>query len=245
MTLVLYRPDRTYLVSPGDRLETDLGIIEVPDSVDPDTIIESHTGEQFTVLRPRNTDLFDHLDRSGAPMLPRDIGLIVGMGGLQSGDRILDVGTGTGILAITLARLGMVVTTFERNPDAASLARRNIERAGVTDRVEVHEGDATTASIEERFDALTLDTGDVDTIVASSPDRLVPGGVVAAYSPFIEQARAAASAAEAADLAEVQTLETIQRPMAFDSRGSRPSTGPVGHSGYLTFARKLPGEAER
>ena len=34
-----------------------------------------------------------------------------------------------------------------------------------------------------------------------------------------------------------QAIETIQRELDIDERGTRPSTGPVGHSGYLVFAR--------
>jgi tRNA (adenine57-N1/adenine58-N1)-methyltransferase len=36
----------------------------------------------------------------------------------------------------------------------------------------------------------------------------------------------------------LETYETIQRRMDFDDRGSRPSTAGVGHTGYLTFARR-------
>jgi len=35
---------------------------------------ETHLGTPFTVLRPRSTDFFVHAKRSGAPMLPKDIG---------------------------------------------------------------------------------------------------------------------------------------------------------------------------
>ena len=68
--------------------------------------------------------------------------------------------------------------------------------------------------------------------------RLLPGGFIAVYSPFVEQTRAVNEAATDAGLADVTTTETIQREMDFDERGSRPNTAPVGHTGYLTFARK-------
>ncbi len=240
MSLLLKRPDRSYLVRPGDRLETDLGIIEVPDEISPGEYLESHLGTTFLVTKPNTTDFFEHLDRGGAPMIPRDIGLVIGLLGVQSGDRVIDVGTGTGILAIAMARLGVEVVTFERDPDTAELARANVARASVTDAVQVHDGDAVDATLETGFDAMTLDTGDASTLVERASEVLVPGGVVVAYSPFIEQARAVTTSARASKLTSVETYDTVQRMMDFDERGSRPTTGPVGHTGYLTVARFLP-----
>ncbi len=84
---------------------------------------------------------------------------------------------------------------------------------------------------------LTLDTGDADEAIAHAPDLLVEGGFVAVYSPFIESTRAVVETAREVGLSNIRTRETIQREMQFDDRGSRPSTAPVGHTGYLTLAR--------
>jgi tRNA (adenine57-N1/adenine58-N1)-methyltransferase len=70
-----------------------------------------------------------------------------------------------------------------------------------------------------------------------APDLLVPGGFVAAYSPFVEHTREVVERGREAGLENVRTIETIQREMEFDDRGSRPSTAGVGHTGYLTVGR--------
>ncbi|MFW6152817.1 MAG: methyltransferase [Halobacteriota archaeon] len=240
MSLLLRRDDRAYLVEPGDRLETDLGILEVPADAGPGDRLETHLGTAFLVLAPRSIDLFDHLERRGAPMLPRDIGLVIGLAGLGAGDRVFDVGTGPGILAISLARLGVEVETYERDAEAAETARANLERAGVSELVELHEVDATSADPSGEFDAMVLDTGDAASLIERAPDILSEGGVSIAYTPFVEDARAVNMTATSTGLEQVRTVETIQRDMDFDGRGSRPSTGPVGHTGYLTVARYLP-----
>ncbi|WP_435195801.1 methyltransferase domain-containing protein [Natronomonas sp. EA1] len=241
MSVLLVRPDREYLVEPGSRLESDLGILEVPEDVQPGDVLESHIGEQFHVRKPRGPDLFDHLDRTGAPMMPRDIGLIIGHTGLSSGDHVLDAGTGTGVLSAYLGRLGVQVTTYEQSEEFAENARQNMATAGVADTVEVRTGDITDELDDlSGFDTLTLDTADAADVVGHAPDLLVPGGYVAVYSPFIESTRACVEAAREAELSAVETLETIQRHMDFDERGSRPSTAGVGHTGYLTFARYDP-----
>ncbi|XVH31045.1 methyltransferase domain-containing protein [Haloferacaceae archaeon DSL9] len=241
--ILLVHEDREYLRAPGEELQTDLGILRVPEDVEPGDVLQTHLGEQFAVRELRGPDLFDHLERTGAPMMPRDIGLIIGHTGAAAGDRVLDAGTGTGILSAYLGRLGAHVTTFEREPSFADVARENMRTAGVADRVDVRTGDvtdelATLASESGPFDLLTLDTEDAPTVVAHSPNLLAGGGFLAVYSPFVENSRATVEAAREVGLTGIETVETIQRPMDFDDRGSRPATGGVGHTGYLTFARR-------
>jgi tRNA (adenine57-N1/adenine58-N1)-methyltransferase len=239
VSYLLVHDDREYLLEAGERLETDLGILEVPEDVAAGETVQTHLGTTFTARELRGPDLFHHLDRTGAPMMPRDVGLIVGHTGVRAGDRVLDAGTGTGILAAYLGRLGADVTTYERDPDFADVARDNMSLAGVADAVDVRTGDVTDHLVgRDRFDVLTLDTEDAASVVEHVPNLLVPGGYVAVYSPFVEQTRAVAETAREVGLDEIETLETIQRAMDFDDRGSRPSTAGVGHTGYLTFARK-------
>ncbi|WP_435344789.1 methyltransferase domain-containing protein [Haloarchaeobius sp. HRN-SO-5] len=239
MSVLLVHEDREYLVAPGDELQTDLGVLDVPEDVTPGTTLETHLGEPFHVRALRGPDFFNHFERTGAPMMPRDVGLVVGETGVGEGDRVLDAGTGTGVLAAYLAHAGATVTTFERDPDFADVARENMRLAGLDDRVDVRTGDLTNHLDDlGRFDVVTLDTGDAATVAARAPDLLTSGGFLAVYAPFVEQTREAALAAREAGLSNVRTYETIQREMDFDDRGSRPSTRGVGHTGYLTFARR-------
>ncbi len=241
MAPLLVHDDREYFLEPGETLETDLGVLEVPNRVEPGQHVETHLGTTFVARELRGPDMFHHFERTGAPMLPRDVGLILGETGAGSGDRVLDAGTGTGVLPAYLANAGATVVTYERDPDRAAVARDNMRRAGFEDAVDVRTGNIL-AAIDElapaAFDAITLDMEDAADVVASAPALLGSGGFVAAYSPFIEQARAVAEAARSAGLSATDTSETIQRTMDFDDRGSRPSTAPVGHTGYLTVARE-------
>ncbi|WP_280538040.1 50S ribosomal protein L11 methyltransferase, partial [Halopenitus sp. POP-27] len=140
---------REYLLEPGTEFGTDLGVLEVPADAEHGDVIETHLGEAFEVRELRLPDLFDHLDRTGAPMMPRDVGLIMGHVGVAAGDRVLDAGTGTGILAAALGRTGARVRTYERDPEFADVARENMRIAGVTDQVDVRTGDLATILSEE------------------------------------------------------------------------------------------------
>lgn len=240
MILLVYE-DREYLLAPGETLETDLGVLEVPEDVSPGDTVETHLGTAFRAQALRGPDLFAHFERTGAPMLPRDIGLVMGHTGIGGSDRVLDAGTGTGVLSAYLARAGASVLTYETDPDFADVARENMAVAGVEDTVDVRTGDVTEALDElcagDPFDLITLDTIDAPSVVRRAPELLVSGGFVSAYVPFVEGTRDVVEIAQETELQEIETYETIQRTMDIDERGTRPSTAGVGHTGYLVFAR--------
>lgn len=63
--------------------------------------------------------------------------------GLRGGERVLDVGTGSGYQAAVLAELAAEVHSIERIPELAEQARLNLDAAGYAGRVHVHVGDGT------------------------------------------------------------------------------------------------------
>ena len=63
--------------------------------------------------------------------------------GPREGDRVLEVGTGSGYGAAILARMGCRVTSVERDPVLAAGARDVLARLGFNDRVHVAVGDGS------------------------------------------------------------------------------------------------------
>jgi protein-L-isoaspartate(D-aspartate) O-methyltransferase len=59
------------------------------------------------------------------------------------GDRVLDIGTGSGYQAAVLAAMGCLVTSMERDPDLALAAMDRLADAGYGDRVLVGVGDGS------------------------------------------------------------------------------------------------------
>jgi protein-L-isoaspartate(D-aspartate) O-methyltransferase len=62
---------------------------------------------------------------------------------LRGGERVLDVGTGSGYQAAVLAELAAEVHSIERLPELVEQARASLAAAGYADRVRVHAGDGT------------------------------------------------------------------------------------------------------
>jgi protein-L-isoaspartate(D-aspartate) O-methyltransferase len=68
---------------------------------------------------------------------------------VSPGDRVLDIGTGSGYQAAVLAELGCHVTSIEREPGLAREAAHRLRELGYGDRVTVIVGDGTLGRPEE------------------------------------------------------------------------------------------------
>lgn len=86
---------------------------------------------------------------------------------IPPGLRVADIGTGTGILAIDLARLGVDVVAIDNAPAMLEAARTNLERAGI-ENVDLRTGDAGS---------LPLADGEVDAVLAHMVLHSLPSPV--------------------------------------------------------------------
>jgi release factor glutamine methyltransferase len=75
---------------------------------------------------------------------------------VEPGERVLDMGTGSGVNAILAAKQGADVVAVDLNPHAVEAARANAERNGVADRVAIAQSDLF-AEVEGRFDLVVFD----------------------------------------------------------------------------------------
>jgi release factor glutamine methyltransferase len=120
--------------------------------VDPSVLIPRHDTETVIQLV---------LDRTADRKAPR---------------RVLDVCTGSGILAITLAKElpAATVVATELSPAAAAIARTNAAQNGVADRVDVREGDLLAPlHPDERFDLVVANPPYIPTATIATLDREV------------------------------------------------------------------------
>jgi len=103
---------------------------------------------------------------------------------IKPGESVLDVGTGTGVAAVTAARSGAHVTGLDLTPELLVDARANAELAGVADIVWT-EGDAENLPFPDAsFDVVTSQFGHMfaprpDVAIAEMRRVLKPGGRVA------------------------------------------------------------------
>lgn len=94
---------------------------------------------------------------------------------LSPGDRVLEIGTGSGYQAAILSQLAAEVFTIERHPQLAQSARDRLARLGYHN-VHVREGDGTRGWLEEApFDAIVV-TAAGPSVPVSLKKQLKVGG---------------------------------------------------------------------
>lgn len=81
--------------------------------------------------------------------------MMLDMGQVEAGDRVIDLGSGDGRIAIAAAERGADVLGVDLDPDLVSEARANAEKAGVAERVEFRQEDLFDTPIADA-DVLTL-----------------------------------------------------------------------------------------
>jgi protein-L-isoaspartate(D-aspartate) O-methyltransferase len=94
---------------------------------------------------------------------------------VEEGDRVLEIGTGSGYQAAILACLGARVLTIERHAELASLAAERLERLGVAG-VEVRVGDGSVGAPDGApWDGIIV-TAAAPTMPQALRDQLAVGG---------------------------------------------------------------------
>lgn len=109
---------------------------------------------------------------------------------LKPGDKVLDLGTGSGILAIAAAKLGAgSVLALDNDPLAVRAARANVQSNGVQDIVTVEPGSLDKAAEEFELVLVNILARVIVELAAQGlVDRVRPAGLMIAAGIIEEQA---------------------------------------------------------
>ena len=237
---------RTYLVKVEDDkvLHTHKGFIQLGELIGKPygTRILSSMNVEFIALKPTIRDhVFKSLRRTQI-IYPKDIALIVFYGNIGPGSRVVEAGTGTGALTTALAHYVKpdgFIYSYEIRREFLETASKNLARAGVAQYVELKNKDITQGIDETNVDAVVLDMATPWLVVSHAYSALKPGGSFISFSPTIDQVLKTVEALKEGGFVHLETLECLTRGIKVERGKTRPETLMTGHTGYITFARKI------
>ena len=236
---------RTYLVTAkkGERFHTHKGYVCFDDIIGRPfgRRVKSSLGVDFVVFPPRIRDYLRKMRHTTQVIYPKDIALIINYSDIGPGSIIVEAGTGSGVLTSALAHYVQPtgrVYSYEVRKEFVERARKNIERTGLAEFVVLKEGDVTRGIEEERVDAVILDLATPWMVVPLANQALKVGGSFVSFSPTIEQTIKTTEALMDNKFVDVETVECILRRIKVQAGQTRPETLMIGHTGYITRARK-------
>jgi tRNA (adenine57-N1/adenine58-N1)-methyltransferase catalytic subunit len=232
-------------------VKTGKGMIEIHGLgvIDGDALCKASFGDaitigaqKFTIIRPSVKDLLGMIERRAQVMIPKDSFFVPLHLDISCGSKVIEGGVGSGALTIVLlksvAPSGKVIS-YELRKDHADLARRNVAMTGLEDSWELRLEDVCSADLEKGADAAVIDIPNPWDAVDNVKKSLKVGGYFCCYVPNANQLADAVKKMREAGFLEIVSFETIQREMVVHEGGVRPSFDSLGHTGYLTFGRKM------
>jgi len=240
--------EKTFLVTlePGGMLHSHRGTVPHDAMVGrpAGSLVQSNLGDWFMALRPRVADRMFKVRRRTQIVYPKDAGWLVMALDLKAGDRVIEMGTGSGALTILLAHFvgprGRVYT-FDQNPEHLENGLANVVRAGLGERVEGRVLSAGEPFPVSGVDAVFFDLPEPWEAVRAAREAMVPGAPLALLVPTAEQLKASFAALQDAGFARIEAVELLERRMLVRwKEGVRPSERMVGFTAYLVSARSTP-----
>jgi tRNA (adenine57-N1/adenine58-N1)-methyltransferase catalytic subunit len=236
---------------PGGVFHTHRGILNHDDLIGKPwgSQVFSHQGSPFFLLQPSLADLLTDLKRSTQIMYPKDIGFILSNMSVGPGQTVMEAGTGSGSMTVAMAFAvgsnGHVIT-YEKREEFQNLARKNLARLGLEERVEFKLGDIADGFPERDVDAFFLDVPNPWDYVAQVREALKPGGFFCNLVPTLNQVEKLLLALRREHYAFIEVCELLMRYYKPEPSRLRPTDRMVAHTGYLIFARRIePAEDER
>jgi tRNA (adenine57-N1/adenine58-N1)-methyltransferase len=240
---------RRYLIEliPGKEFQYHRGVIPHDD------IIGAHEGTRFTAsmgsvlvaLRPRLADYILKMGRGATVVYPKDAGAMLVWADIAPGHTVIEAGTGSGALTMVLARAvvpGGKVISYERRSDHAGRAEKLIKGffGEVPDQIELREGDVEEGISSAQPDRIVLDLPEPWHSVEPAAEHLTPGGVFCCYLPTVPQVQTVRDALSATRrFLDTMTFEVMMREWSVEGRSVRPAHRMIGHTGFITVARKM------
>ena len=238
---VVVSKERIYYVSDISKdFNTNEGVIKKADLKKKDgSIVKTNQDKEFVIFSSSFIDDFQRINRLAQIITPKDIGAIIAFTGLNKSSKVLDAGSGSGALAIFLATIAKNVVTYDINDEYIKLVKENVKKMNIKN-ITVKKGDIYREIKEKYIDVITLDVPAPWNAIKTVDKVLKIGGFLVSYSPTVLQVSDFVNQiSHNPNFLYLKTIELLKRDWKIEGRIARPHTQMLGHTGFLTFVRKI------
>ena len=206
--------------------------------------VRTTRGETFLMVRATLAEFVLEMPRGAQIIYPKDLSAILLGADIYPGAAVLEAGTGSGALTMTLLRAvgpqGRVFS-YEVREDFGRLAAQNISRyLGSSDQLVMRAQDIYESIPDHDLDRIVLDVPEPWRVVPHAVQALRLGGILLSYVPTVPQAvRTVELLRQSGAFAMIETFETLVRPWNIEGASVRPAHRMVAHTAFITTARRV------
>ena len=243
--LIEKQKGKKFLVREGQDFHSEYGTIKKEDYSK--EVIDTNMKRRFFVVESSFIDIYRRIKRK-AQLAPIEIlGRIAADTGLGKESIIVDAGTGSGGACCYFAHLCKQVHTFDVEDEHINISKDNAKFLGI-ENISFNKTDIINDGFKDiqdnSVDLVFLDLLAPWLCLREAHRVLKRGGFLAVYNTQITQT---INLRKEFDLMNEQkdsfvdfkTLEMIERLWNIDEERARPRFTSIGHSGFITFTRKV------
>ena len=248
VALVYDQRKRRYRVElrSGGLVETHLGYVTHDEIIGrcEGFFLVSNKSHRFFILRPPFADAVKELPRQSQVIYPKDLAALLMHADIYPGARVIEVGLGSGAASAALLRAvgpdGTVVS-HEVREEVVEAALRNVAHlapGAANHRIVL--GDAYANGLgSDEADRVVADVPEPGRLLEAAAGVLRTGGVFTAYLPTVLQVHELMMRLTRDDRWHMaEAFELLERPWHFSETSARPDHRMVGHTGFITTARR-------
>lgn len=232
-------------ISKKESLHTHIGVIKHSDAIGKEygSRLVTNKDKYVYLLKPTMYDYVMKIQHGTQIVYPKDIGYIIARAGIESGQKILEIGTGSGSLTSCIASVVKPrghVYTFDVDENFMKIAEKNIKKAGVSKYITQHNLDLKTAKKMplKDMDVALIDLGDPWVVIPQVRKMLKGSGAMFAICPTMNQLEKLTASLVENEFTDIESTEHILRTIEAREGKTRHSFQGIGHTTYLCYARK-------
>lgn len=244
--ILLWKDERhNYLMkAQKGRFHCDKGYIDTDQFIGKDygECVKTSLGSGFYLLKPNLSDMVMNLKRLTQILYPKDIGYLLMKANLFPGAIAIESGIGSGALTTAMANFirptGKVIS-YERNEEFIKNSRKNLEKNGLLEFVEIKHREVTDSYDETNVDFVMIDIGNQWDLVPAAHKALKGGCYMATICPTFDQLTQTVFKMEGVGFVNIETVEIQVRRILVRRGKTRPEQHMPCHTGFMVFGAKV------